>query len=252
MKLLLTIFRSVIAYGLFTILCALFFFPVLLLCLIPARWCASSTFSSGIVASVAHYFYKGALFCSLLRIRYEGVKNIPEGPVIFVANHQSALDIPLLGVLAGRMTHLWLATTWLLHSPIFRLVLPRACALIDTQTQFKAMRSLLYAIKLVNNGHKGHVLMFPEGGRFTDGTVHEFYAGFVVLAKETKRPIVPVYIDGVSQAYPPSAFLVQNYPITVTIGKPLYFNEEEMSDKELKNMVYSWFVSMANQSSQAV
>jgi 1-acyl-sn-glycerol-3-phosphate acyltransferase len=238
---LLIVLRSLLVYFLLFLLCVIFFIPVAIYFIVPVSWRARSRALTAIV----YCFYRGVLWCTLLPVRYVGTCNMPTGPVIIVANHQSALDIPLLGSLAGCTTHVWLATTYLLKSPVLRFVLPRTCVLVDTSSQMKAMRSLLTAIKLVNDGHHGHLLLFPEGGRFTDGTVHEFFAGFVLLAKETKRPIVPVFIDGVAQAYAPDAFLVRQVPLTVTIGRPLYYDEHTVTDKAFKDMVYNWFLKQS-------
>jgi 1-acyl-sn-glycerol-3-phosphate acyltransferase len=231
--------RSLLSYILLGILCVIFLLPVIFYFLVPVTWRAHSR----VMTSIVYAFYRGVLWCTLLPIKFIGRENMPDGPVIFVANHQSALDIPLLGSLAGCTPHIWLATTYLLASPVLRFILPRTSVLVDTSSQIKAMRSLLVAIKLVNDGHHGHLLLFPEGGRYTDGTVHDFYGGFVLLAKETHRPIVPVFIDGVAQAYPPDSFLLHTVPITVTIGKPFYYDEKAGTDKEFKNSVYHWFVT---------
>jgi len=240
------VIRTLIIYFLLTIFCIVFAIPILIYLLVPERW----RYHSYLLAGIVDAFYNGVLKCTLLPINYVGLNNLPQGAVIFVANHQSALDVPVLGSLAHGTPHIWLAKKELLDSRMLRFVLPRTSVLVDTSSQMKAMRSLLTAIKLVNDGHHGHVMLFPEGGRFTDGKVHDFFGGFVLLAKETKRPIVPVFINGVAQAYPPDAFLVHTYPITVTIGKPFYYQEGQTTDKEFKNLVYNWFVQEASDSNR--
>jgi len=84
-------------------------------------------------------------------------------------------------------------------------------------------------------------MIFPEGGRYTDGTVHDFYGGFVILAKKTGRPVVPVRIFGVHKVYPPDTFWVQKYPITVVVGKPFVYQEGD-TDQAFKDRVYQWFI----------
>ena len=46
------------------------------------------------------FFYWAALKCTLVPIDYKGLKNIPHEPCIIVANHQSSIDIPLVGALS--------------------------------------------------------------------------------------------------------------------------------------------------------
>jgi 1-acyl-sn-glycerol-3-phosphate acyltransferase len=215
------------------------FIPMLIAFIVPKSWLLDSK----LFYTWAYYFYALLIKVSFLPITYEGKENIPEGPVIFAANHQSSLDIPLVGILARGTPHVWLALSSLMKSPILRFVLPRVAVLVDMSTPVKGMRSLLQIVSLVTNKHRS-VMIFPEGGRYTDGKVHDFYGGFVILAKKTGRPVVPVRIFGVNKVYPPKCFLVYSHPVRVVIGKPFTFHEGE-SDEEFKNRVYKWFVEQA-------
>ncbi len=209
----------------------------ILLFLVPERY----RYDNKLLCWFEYFFYWAVLKSTLLRITYKGTEHIPYNePAIVVANHQSSLDIPLIGVMFKTFPHIWLATITLMDSPVLRFILPRIAVLIDMSTPMKGMKSLIQAIQLIN-GHRRHVALFPEGGRFTDGTVHDFYAGFVILAKKTGRPVVPVRIFGIHKAYPPKVFLVHDYPISVVVGKPLYYQEGE-SDDAFKDRVYQWFI----------
>lgn len=186
-----------------------------------------------------HLFYRLVLWCTFVRISYKGLENVPHEPVIFAANHQSSLDIPLVGALTGSTPHIWLATSELMRSFLLRWIVPRLSVLVDITTPMSAMRCLLKVIKMVQ-GSDRHLMIFPEGGRFEDGQIHEFFGGFVILAKKTGRPIVPVCLIGVNRVYPPQTFLVQNHPITVVVGPRFMLGEHE-SEEVFKNRVQAWF-----------
>ena len=134
------------------------------------------------------------------------MENIPHQPVIFAANHQSSMDIPLIGVLPHGKPHIWLARAELLKTWFLHIVLRRLAVVADVTSHAKATRSLIRLLKLVE-GEDLDVMIFPEGGRFTDDKdLHEFFGGFVILAKALKRPVVPVSIFGVDKVYPPRSF----------------------------------------------
>jgi 1-acyl-sn-glycerol-3-phosphate acyltransferase len=188
----------------------------------------------------AHFFYNALLKATLLPITFKGKENMPSDPAIIIANHQSSLDIPLVGSLLNCHPHIWLATIDLLSSPILRFIIPRVTVLIDMSTPMKGMRSLIKAIEMIDDERR-HVVLFPEGSRYDDGNIHDFYAGFVILAKKTERPVVPIRIFGANKVYPRDAFIMHNYPIKVVIGKPMLMGHDE-SDEAFMARVHQWFI----------
>lgn len=178
--------------------------------------------------------------CSFLPISIVGKENIPDEPVIVAANHQSSLDIPIVGSLIGYKPHVWLATVDLLKSPILRFVIPRVAVIVDMTSPMKGMRSLLQAIDISNTHEKMNIMIFPEGARYSDGAIHDFFSGFVILAKKTGRPIVPVRLFGLDKAYPKNSFIVYRVPIKAIVGKPIRYEEGD-TDDSFKERVYNWF-----------
>lgn len=210
------------------------------LLLIPKRWLSENKLFFWCV----HFFYWLVLKCSLVPITVNGLEHIPDIPAIIVANHQSSLDIPLVGCTLQGYPHIWLATAYLMKSPILRFVLPHLALIVDMSTPQKSMRSLAQALRYIRDKKK-HVIIFPEGSRYVDNRVHEFFAGFAMLAGKTKRPVVPVYIAGVNNVYPPKSFLVHYYPITVVVGAPMHQKTDEAHDV-FKQRVYNWFIAQQN------
>lgn len=228
--------RTIFSRFLLFLLMLVYLPPFLIILFLPRRW----FYRSRLFYWFEDIFYWAVIKFSLLPITYRGLENLPEGPAIFVTNHQSSLDIPLVGVLTKRHPHIWIAKEELTESPILRFVLPRVAILVDPEATFKAMRALLQAIKVMQE-YKMGAMIFPEGTRHTDGDVHEFFAGFVILAKKTNLPVVPVRIFGANKVYPPETFLVNYYPITVVVGPAMFIQEGE-DDEAFKNRVYDWFL----------
>jgi len=237
------IVRNIFSRFLLILIAFVFFIPFIIFICIPQRY----RYRYPILFYPVHYFYVAILKGSLLSISYEGIENIPrDKPVIFVANHQSSLDIPLIGVLSKGVPHVWLAKEELMDSVFIRFIVPLISVLVDVTSPRGAMLSFRRILNVVNNHHR-NLMIFPEGARYTDGKIHDFFAGFVILAKKMGRPVVPVCVLGINKAYPPDSFWVQRYPIKVIVGKPFLYEEND-TDASFKNKVYQWFVDQMEQS----
>lgn len=190
-------------------------------------------------------FYKAVMRLSLLPITIIGKKYIPKHPSIFVANHSSSLDIPVLGSLLDGRPHLWLAMTWLTRFWMFRLFLPRTAVLVDMTSPYSGVRSLIKIIQMIKE-RAMNIMIFPEGKRYTDGKVHDFYGGFALLAKKTDCPVVPVRIFNLEKVYPPHTFWVHYYPVKIVVGKPMYIKKDE-TEELFKQRVHEWFKKQEQQ-----
>lgn len=230
-----TLLRTLISRFLLILLSLLYAPFIVCALLLPKEWVLDSRFYFWL----AQFFYWAIIKISFVPITFKGLDNIPDEPVIFVANHQSSFDIPLLGYLVGSHPHVWFALKDLLKSPTLRFLLPQFSVLVDMSTPMTGMRSLLQIIKILTD-RSNHCMIFPEGGRYTDGKVHDFYSGFAILAKKLGRPVVPVYMHNVNKVYPPGVFLIHHYPIKVIVGKPFVLEDGE-NEQAFKDRVYAWF-----------
>lgn len=235
--------RNLFSRFLLIVVTLIFLIPIIIFICIPERY----RYSHPIFFYPVHWFYVAILKGSMLPITYKGLENIPKSdtPVIFAANHQSTLDIPLLGVLSKGVPHVWLAKAELMDSIFIRWIVPLISVLVDVSSARESMLSLRRILNIVNNHHR-NLMIFPEGSRYTDGKIHDFFGGFAVLAKKLGRPVVPVCIIGIDKAYPPETFWVQIYPVTVIVGKPFMYEEHD-TDESFKKRVQDWFVEQMEQ-----
>src|SRR5258705_13386001 len=90
------IVRNIFSWLLYICVIILFFVPMIIFMCIPFSY----RFASRSIFWFINVFYVASLKCTLLPITYHGFENIPNEPVIFVVNHQSSLDIPLVGILS--------------------------------------------------------------------------------------------------------------------------------------------------------
>lgn len=231
-----------ILYTLFTRLALI---TVIIILAIPLFFCLllprKLLVGNKIFGVITRFFYWFCIKFSLLPIKYKGLHNIPHQPCIIVANHQSSFDIPLIGYALKKRQHVWLAWAELAKLPMLRFIVPRISVLVDMSTPVKGMRTLVQAINTVKQ-NTWDLIIFPEGGRYTDGNTRKFFGGFAAIAKKIDRPVVPIKIIGVNKVYPPKTFWIYYHPITVVIGAPMVMQPDE-TEEAFKNRVYNWYLN---------
>lgn len=169
---------------------------------------AFSPFRTAIYMATARYFF-GTIFWIQNQLEFSGRENIPDGPCVFVSNHLSNWDPPLVSRVVDRPVS-YLAKKELYKDKFFRnLVLCYGAISIDREkpekSTFKAVKEML---------SKGWNLgMFIEGTRSkTPGMLGQPQMGPAYFAKTNKLPLVPVGIVGTN---------IKRGKVIVKIGKPI-------------------------------
>lgn len=150
---------------------------------------------------------------------------IESGPLILAMNHQSYFDPPLAGICSKRGVY-YLARKTLFSIPFLGKLLPDF-NVIPVDREGNDMSALKNIIRLVRRGEG--VVLFPEGTRSVDGNLHQGRSGIGLIIAKTKAPVLPMRIFGAYEAFPKGSKKIHMHPITVVLGKPLYFSEEELT-----------------------
>jgi 1-acyl-sn-glycerol-3-phosphate acyltransferase len=229
--------RTLAGYAIILIAGIILFIPCLVIACLPASWRHHNPIYYGCVA----LFFRIVVWATFLPVTVSGSGSVPDHGAIVVANHQSALDIPFLASIVGHYPHLWLFLKKYTKYPLFGFVARRMNVVVDPTRLRALVGSIEEARKLVA-GNGRHILMFPEGGRFTDGEIHHFYLGFALLAKATNRPVIPVYMHNLHKVYAPGSFLLYPYPVTLVVGQPIIMAPDE-TPEQFAERVRAWFVS---------
>jgi len=167
-------------------------------------------------------------------LKVEGRGNLPRsGSFIIAANHTSFLDP--MAVQAA----LPVKVSWIVRKDVSeKRYLKFMHYIFDSIPVNGSVEKALVSLK------KGHVLgIFPEGKRSNDGRLKEAGDGTEIVALRSGRPVVPVGIKGAFEAYPPGKRFFKPHPISVRIGRPIFFNKEEKEEigelllKETKDRV---------------
>jgi 1-acyl-sn-glycerol-3-phosphate acyltransferase len=169
---------------------------------------------------IARFWANSILWVGRVKTRVTGAEKLTPGrSYIYMPNHQSNADIPLL---LGRLPvqFRWLAKAELFKIPIFgRAMRGVGYISIDRSNRKSAFESLARAARTIRNGTS--VLIFPEGTRSRDGRLLSFKKGGFVLAVDSGVPIVPVIIRGTRNIIPKGHFMIRPAPVTMQILDPV-------------------------------
>ena len=149
---------------------------------------------------------------------------IQTGPVILAMNHQSYLDPPLAGTACDRAIY-FLARRSLLDVWGLGWLLPKL-NVIPVEQEGMDRSALKALIRVLREGHAA--LVFPEGSRTWDGTLQPALPGLGLIIAKTMAPVVPMRIFGAHEALPRKGNRLHLRPITVVVGEPIYFTEENL------------------------
>jgi len=154
-----------------------------------------------------------------VRLEVAFLSPLPEGPAIFAANHESALDIWAVITAIPRGVR-FAAKAELFRIPVFGWYLTVGGHIrVDRGNHAAAVASLAAAAAKVRAGTS--LIVFPEGTRSRDGRVHAFKKGPFVLALRAGVPVVPVAVTGSGAVTPKALLHVTPGAIRVTVGTPV-------------------------------
>lgn len=130
-----------------------------------------------------------------IRVRVAGRENIPAQPCIFMANHVSNLDPPILLPLLPFRSAFFIKRS-LLKIPLVGYGMRLAGFIpVDRDGRLESAReSVQSASKVLASGVS--ISTFPEGTRSRDGVLLPFKKGPFYLAMESGVPVIPVSIFG--------------------------------------------------------
>jgi 1-acyl-sn-glycerol-3-phosphate acyltransferase len=142
-------------------------------------------------------------------VRLEGLENLPAQPCVFVSNHVSNIDAPVLLPALPGMSSVFIKKK-LMSIPILGMAMRmgKYIPVSRGHSREEAQRSVEYAAEVLRGGR--NIVLFPEGTRSPDGKLLPFKKGGFFLAAETGAPMVPVVIRGTAKIMRKGSFRI--YP----------------------------------------
>lgn len=158
-----------------------------------------------------------------------GLENVPmDRAVLFVSNHQSNFDIPLLitqlpgkkGFIAKIETlKLPFVSDWMkfMH-----------CVFMDRDDIRQQVKGITEGVKTLKSGHS--MVLFPEGTRSPNGKLQNFKPGGLKLATKSGAAIVPVTINNSMNLMKKGSFKITPAKVTIVISEPIEMTAEMNKD----------------------
>jgi 1-acyl-sn-glycerol-3-phosphate acyltransferase len=178
------------------------------------------TWRRGPALALARRVWAPGLLIFRTRLEIAGRERVDlSRPYLFVANHQSWIDIPALFV-ALPLPLLFMAKRELARVPFLGwYIQAMGMVFIERGARQAGAASVGQAVERLTRGFS--VLSFPEGTRSRDGRVHRFKSAGFAAAIEAGVPVVPVALEGAGRVLPPGGFRPRPGTIRLTVGAPL-------------------------------
>jgi 1-acyl-sn-glycerol-3-phosphate acyltransferase len=172
--------------------------------------------------------YSGARIAGA-RVKLVGRDKIdPSGTYVFMSNHVSNLDPPIVCPLIPRRTSV-LAKKVIWRIPILAQALDLAEIVpVERENREAAIQSIRRAGEVMR--HHINMTLFPEGTRSRDGRLLPFKKGPFHLAAETGFPIVPITILGTYEMMPKGSVIVRSGTVTLVFHPPI--DPKQFSSRE--------------------
>jgi 1-acyl-sn-glycerol-3-phosphate acyltransferase len=196
----------------------------------PGQRLSSPARESGLISATARLGWWALLRGYLAvahRMKVNGRDRLPSAPpFVLAANHASHLDA--------------LALSMVVPARLRERVLPIAAGdtFFETPSATVFASILMNALPIWRHNCGRHALkqlrdrlieepcayiLFPEGTRSRDGRMASFKPGLGMLVAGTPAPVVPCWIEGAFQAWPPQRKWPRAAKLSVRIGTPLRF-----------------------------
>ena len=141
-------------------------------------------------------------------------ERIPSGNYILVAPHRTWWEPIMFALAASPMEFMFMAKIELFKSPVLRFILNHAHA-FPVDRKHPGPSVLKIPVKGLKAG-KLSLIIFPSGTRHSS----ELKSGALVIAKLSKKPLVPVVYQG------PLTFkgVLKRKPMEICFGDPIYID----------------------------
>jgi putative phosphoserine phosphatase / 1-acylglycerol-3-phosphate O-acyltransferase len=161
-----------------------------------------------------------ALAVAGVDLRVEGEEHLwSHRPAVFIFNHQSALDLPLMLKLTRRDVT-GIGKKEIQRDPIFGPLGWAADAVfVDRSDTAKAIEALAPAVEALRQGRS--LLIAPEGTRQKTPRLGRFKKGAFHLALQARVPIVPVVFRNALDALPKDALVVRQATVHAVVLPPV-------------------------------
>ena len=179
--------------------------------------------------------FRAVMFLSGVRATYLGTENIPDGPVLYAANHRGIFDIVATH---GRLPHEtgYIAKDSLKKVPLLSFIMQRIfCLFLNRKDSMQGAKTIIRSFDYMKKGVS--IFIFPEGTRSKSedpAQLGMFHNGSFKAAQRLHCPVVPVAILGAEQIFEAHLPIVKAGRMVIHFGKPVLY--EDLTAEQKKNI----------------
>jgi 1-acyl-sn-glycerol-3-phosphate acyltransferase len=181
------------------------------------------------IDGVIHFWSRMFLRTAPVSLDVRGVEVDPTRQYVFVANHLSNFDIPVM-FLTAPVPIRYLAKKEIYRIPLVAQAMNRI-GIIKTDRQAGGAAHALINRGVTAAKERGHsLIIFPEGTRSDNGIIATFKKGAFRIAIANQLPVVPVTIHGTWEVWAPGAKLFYPGHATTTVHDPIETADLSLTD----------------------
>jgi 1-acyl-sn-glycerol-3-phosphate acyltransferase len=163
-----------------------------------------------------------------MRVRVEGIENIPPGACVFAANHASNVDPLALVVAIPRRVSI-LVKRELFRIPVLSMAMRLAQFVPVDRSRKEGAAIVDAAVRFLQKGIS--FVVFAEGTRSPDGRLRPFKRGAFTMAIEARVPVVPVSIGATQRIMKKGELSLHPGEVTVRFGSAVDATEYTMEHR---------------------
>lgn len=178
------------------------------------------------------------------KVEVEGLENLdPETNYLFMANHVSLFDMPLLGgflpgIVRGVEAHSH--DRWPLYGWVMRRL---GNVPIERESIHGSVASFRKTLLYLNNGRS--MVLLPEGHRTLNGEISPFKKLPFLLAKQIDKGIVPVGLSGLYGLKQKETWIIRPTTLKICFGKVITREEiDHLSILDLREYVRNEIIKL--------
>src|SRR5438094_6745089 len=180
---------------------------------------------------LGHCGVRLALGLSGIKYRVAGAEHIPrDRAVVFCSNHQSNVDPPVLFEALHPRTHILYKAELNALPLLARAFRVGGFIPVDRRNKEAAMRSIEAGAASLRAGNS--FLIFPEGTRSRTAELLPFKKGGFIMAIKAKAPIVPVAVQGGTDAMRKGSAFVRPATVSIRVGEPIETAGYSLTDRD--------------------
>ncbi len=173
------------------------------------------------------------------KVEVEGIENVDlSKKYIYMSNHVSLFDIPLLGgFIPGVVRGIEADRNHKI--PIYgQLTRKLGNIPIERGNIHGSVATIRKVVRVIKEDNSKSIIILPEGGRTLTGEMKGFKKLPFFMAKESERELIPIGISGLFTLKRKGSWLIQPTKVKIKFGKPITVEQmKELSSTDLRDYV---------------